>query len=101
MEQQALQIATWGENVYVKIPITDTRGRSSRSLVKRLAQQGVKVNVTALMTLDQVDDVLPSLATAHRVAFRYSPAASPMPVAIRFPSCAGRWRACAPIRKSS
>jgi transaldolase len=61
MEQQALQIATWGENVYVKIPITDTRGRSSAALVKRLAEHGVKLNVTALMTLDQVDAVAPSL----------------------------------------
>jgi transaldolase len=61
MEQQALQIATWGENVYVKIPITDTRGRSSAALAKRLAQNGVKLNVTALMTLDQVDAVVPSL----------------------------------------
>lgn len=61
MEQQALQIATWGENVYVKIPITDTRGRSSAALVKRLSDQGVKVNVTALMTLEQVDGVIASL----------------------------------------
>jgi transaldolase len=61
MERQALQIATWGENVYVKIPITDTRGRGSQALIKRLAQQGVKINVTALMTLDQVDAVVPSL----------------------------------------
>jgi len=61
MERQALQIANWGENVYVKIPITDTRGRSSAALVKRLAEQGVKVNVTALLTLDQVDAVVPSL----------------------------------------
>jgi len=61
MEQQAVRIATWGENVYVKIPITDTRGRSSAALVKRLAQQGVKLNVTALMTLEQVDSVVPAL----------------------------------------
>ena len=61
MEQQALQIANWGENVYVKIPITDTRGRSSAALVKRLAEHGVKLNVTALMTLDQVDAVVPGL----------------------------------------
>src|ERR1700685_1087204 len=40
MEQQALEIASWGENVYVKIPITDTRGRTSAALVKRLAQHG-------------------------------------------------------------
>lgn len=61
MEQQARQIATWGDNVYVKIPITDTRGRSSAALVKRLAQQGVKINVTALMTLDQVDAIVSGL----------------------------------------
>jgi transaldolase len=61
MEQQALQIATWGQNVYVKIPITDTRGRSAAPLVKRLAEQGVKLNVTALMTLNQVDAVVSSL----------------------------------------
>jgi transaldolase len=61
MEQQALQIATWGENVYVKIPITDTQGRNSAALVKRLADRGVKLNVTALMTLAQVDSVVDSL----------------------------------------
>ena len=61
MEQQALRIASWGENVLVKIPITDTRGRSAAALVERLAGQGVKVNVTALLTLDQVDAVVPSL----------------------------------------
>jgi len=61
MEQQALQIASWGDNVYVKIPITDTRGRSSAPLVKRLAEHGVQLNVTALMTLEQVDAVVPSL----------------------------------------
>jgi transaldolase len=61
MEQQALRIASWGPNVYVKIPITDTRRRSSAPLVRRLAEQGVRVNVTALMTLAQVDAVLGSL----------------------------------------
>jgi transaldolase len=61
MERQALKIATWGENVYVKVPITDTLGRNSAPLIKRLAEQGVKVNVTAVMTLSQVDSVVPSL----------------------------------------
>jgi transaldolase len=61
MEQQALRIASWGSNVYVKIPITNTRGHSAAPLVRRLAAQGVKVNVTAIMTLDQVDDVTPCL----------------------------------------
>ena len=54
MERQALKISSWQENVYVKIPITNTRGESSVSLVHCLAQQGVKLNVTALLTLDQV-----------------------------------------------
>jgi transaldolase len=58
MEHQALEIVSWGENVYVKIPISNTRGESSVPLVKRLAAQGVKVNVTALMTLAQVRDVV-------------------------------------------
>lgn len=66
MEQQALSIASWGDNVYVKIPITDTHGRSSAPLIQRLARQGVQVNVTALMTVDQVDRVLPSLRDGPR-----------------------------------
>jgi transaldolase len=57
MERQALEIASWGQNVYVKIPITNTRGESAVGLVKRLAAQNVKVNVTAIMTLAQVRDV--------------------------------------------
>jgi transaldolase len=61
MEQQATRIARWGQNVYVKIPITNTRGQSSATLVHRLARQGVRVNVTALMTVDQVDSVIPAL----------------------------------------
>jgi transaldolase len=61
MEQQALQIASWGDNVYVKIPITNTRGLSSAPLVDRLSRQGVKVNVTAVMTLAQVEAVIGSL----------------------------------------
>ena len=61
MEQQALRIAGWGPNVYVKIPITNTRAQSSGLLVHRLARHGVKMNVTAVMTSDQVDTVLPHL----------------------------------------
>ena len=62
MERQALEIAGWGENVYVKIPVTNTRGDSSADLVRRLALRGVKQNVTALLTLDQVQEIRPSLA---------------------------------------
>lgn len=54
MERQARKIATWGDNVYVKIPITNTKGESSEDLIRELAAAGVKQNVTALMTLDQV-----------------------------------------------
>ena len=61
MEAQALAIASWGQNVYVKIPITNTRGQSSAPLIRRLAHQGVKLNITALMTVEQVDAVLPGL----------------------------------------
>jgi len=61
MEKQALKIATWGENVYVKIPVTNTKGITTYSLIKKLSDKGVKVNVTAIMTLEQVRDVVLSL----------------------------------------
>jgi transaldolase len=61
MENQALKIATWGENVYVKIPVTNTKGIPTYSLIKKLSDKGVKVNVTAIMTLEQVRDVVLSL----------------------------------------
>ena len=61
MERQALEIASWGENVYVKIPITNTKQETCYALVKKLAAQKVKLNVTALMTLEQVRDVVASL----------------------------------------
>jgi transaldolase len=62
MERQAMEIASWGHNVYVKIPITNTRSQSSNELVRRLAHAGVKLNVTAIMTLAQVRDIAPCLA---------------------------------------
>ena len=62
MELQAKQISSWGENVCVKIPITNTRGESSIPLVARLSPAGVKVNVTAMMTTKQVRDAIPALA---------------------------------------
>jgi transaldolase len=54
MRRQALDIATWGRNVYVKIPVTTTRGESTAALVNELSHAGVRVNVTAICTLDQV-----------------------------------------------
>jgi transaldolase len=64
MERQALEISQWGKNVYVKIPITNTRGESSYDLVRRLAGHGVKVNVTAMLPMDQVVHILPALQNA-------------------------------------
>jgi transaldolase len=62
MERQARKIARWGDNVYVKIPVTNTWGESSIPLIRHLTQSGVKLNVTALMTPDQVCDVSAALA---------------------------------------
>ena len=62
MARQARKIADWGENVYVKIPVTNTQGESSAKLVHDLAREGVKLNVTALTALDQVREVSAVLA---------------------------------------
>src|SRR6478752_1315225 len=51
MKRQALEIKTWGDNVYVKIPITNTKGESAAPLIKELSSAGVKLNVTAICTL--------------------------------------------------
>jgi transaldolase len=61
MENQARQIASWGENVYVKIPVTNTQGFSTMPLVRRLSKDGIALNVTALMTLEQVGRVAAAL----------------------------------------
>jgi transaldolase len=62
MECQAREIAGWGENVYVKIPVINTRRQPAYDLVHRLSHAGVKVNVTALMTLSQVGEVVQAVA---------------------------------------
>jgi len=62
MERQAMTIAGWGDHVYVKVPVTNTRAEYSGSLIRRLGQAGVKMNVTALLTLEQVRMVSESLA---------------------------------------
>jgi transaldolase len=61
MERQARIIASWGQNVYVKIPITNTKGVSSFDLIQKLAADGTKLNVTAILTEEQVKNVLPAL----------------------------------------
>ena len=62
MERQALKIAAWGDNVFVKIPVTNTRAESSAPLIKRLASLDVQLNVTALMTTAQVETIASALA---------------------------------------
>ncbi len=61
MERQAYEIASWADNVYVKLPITNTKRETCYALVEKLAAQKVKMNVTALMTLNQVRDVVATL----------------------------------------
>ena len=62
MERQANEIASWGSNVYVKIPVTNCDGETCAALISRLARAKVKLNVTALLTLAQVRDLSAALA---------------------------------------
>lgn len=61
MKFQGEQIASWGENVYVKIPITNTKRESTKLVIKHLSEKGIKVNVTALMSNSQVEEVMEAL----------------------------------------
>jgi transaldolase len=65
MERQAQKISSWGENVYVKIPVTNTKREPTGELLRRLSDDGVKVNVTALMTARQVEQVAESISDAR------------------------------------
>jgi len=62
MKRQALLIRKWGENVFVKIPISNTRSESTVGLVKELSSAGVKLNITAMMTFGQVVEISNALA---------------------------------------
>ena len=62
MEKQAMEIASWGENINVKIPVTNTQGLFSGGLISKLSNQGVKLNVTAVMTLEQAFKVIDNLS---------------------------------------
>lgn len=62
MKRQAMKLSALATNVYVKIPITNTRGESAHRLVEELSREGVKVNVTAIFTLEQVERILPGLS---------------------------------------
>ena len=61
MRRQALEIATWAENVYVKIPVSNSKNVSTSNLIKELSDNGVKLNITAILTNNQVEDVVKSL----------------------------------------
>jgi transaldolase len=62
MDRQAREIATWGDNVYVKIPVMNTKRESAAPMIHDLAKSGVKLNVTAILALDQVRTVVAALA---------------------------------------
>jgi transaldolase len=61
MEKEARRINSWGKNVYIKIPVTNTAGESSAPLIKKLSAEGFKLNVTAILTMEQVDTVLANI----------------------------------------
>ena len=61
MEAQAREIASWADNIFVKIPVTNTQGESTCPLIAKLAADGIKVNVTAILCSSQVDEVMPAL----------------------------------------
>jgi transaldolase len=62
MKRQAKKIASWGNNVFVKVPITNSFGASTQSVLEALTQDGIKVNVTAVMTPRQVNEIVQSLS---------------------------------------
>lgn len=61
MEKQGEEIASWGKNIYVKIPITNTKGESTFDVIKNLGKKGINVNVTAITTLKQVKHIIPAI----------------------------------------
>lgn len=66
MEQHALKIASWGPNVFVKIPVSNTKGESATALIRRLVQRGVQLNITAIFTAAQIDHIVDALkGTRH------------------------------------
>ena len=57
MEKQANEISSWGKNIYVKIPITNSKGEKTFKLVRKLSEKAIKCNITAILTLDQVKEI--------------------------------------------
>lgn len=73
MEREARKISTWGENIFVKIPVTNTKGEFSIPLIKKLSEDGIKINVTVLYTLEQIKKVAEVIAPeAHNVVSIFS-----------------------------
>lgn len=66
MEREAREIASWGGDTYVKIPITNTKGESAGPLVHKLSKEGFSLNVTAILTLDQVETVAAAVDPSSR-----------------------------------
>lgn len=66
MVRQAKLIASWGHNVYVKIPVTNTSGQSTEQVVSKLSAEGIKLNITAIFTLDQVRAIGAALSPSTR-----------------------------------
>jgi len=58
MEKQANEIASWGKNIFIKIPITNTKGKSTKELVKKLINKKISCNVTAIFTFEQVKEIV-------------------------------------------
>jgi transaldolase len=61
MEKEARKIGSWANNIYVKIPVTNTKGESSEKLIKKLSAEGFKLNITAILTVNQVEQVVKAL----------------------------------------
>lgn len=62
MEREAREISSWGKNVYVKIPVMNSKGESATELIRRLSKEGLKLNVTAVFTVEQVSEVVEAFA---------------------------------------
>ena len=58
MEKQAYEINSWGKNVFVKIPITNSKGKSSKNLIKKIINKKIKLNITAIMTVSQIKHLM-------------------------------------------
>jgi len=60
MEKEAWKIGSWGDNIYIKLPVTNTKGESTTGLIRKLSAEGFKLNITAILTMNQVEDVVKS-----------------------------------------